>query len=90
MKTKRLEELISTFPRVKIAVLGDFFLDKYLDTEPSLGEVSIETGKTAHQVVGVRHSPGAARGEGIAPRWREPRRRRGGAPPNLPGVFLKR
>ncbi len=45
---------------MRIAVIGDFFLDKYLDVDPSLAEVSIETGKTAHQVVGVRHSPGAA------------------------------
>jgi bifunctional ADP-heptose synthase (sugar kinase/adenylyltransferase) len=56
----RLAELIEKFPRLRIAVLGDFFLDKYLDVDPGLAEVSIETGKTAHQVVGVRHSPGAA------------------------------
>jgi len=53
-------QLIERFGRLRIAVLGDFFLDKYLDIEPSLAEVSVETGKTAHQVLAVRHSPGAA------------------------------
>lgn len=60
MSADRLEELIERFPRLRIAVLGDFFLDKYLDVDPRLAELSIETGKTAHQVVGIRHSPGAA------------------------------
>jgi bifunctional ADP-heptose synthase (sugar kinase/adenylyltransferase) len=60
MSPDRLAELIEKFPRLRIAVLGDFFLDKYLDVDPGLAEVSIETGKTAHQVVGIRHSPGAA------------------------------
>ncbi|MHC4177132.1 MAG: bifunctional heptose 7-phosphate kinase/heptose 1-phosphate adenyltransferase [Planctomycetota bacterium] len=60
MSADRLGELIERFPRLRIAVLGDFFLDKYLDVDPGLAEVSVETGKTAHQVVGIRHSPGAA------------------------------
>ena len=60
MSPDRLEQLIERFPRLRIAVLGDFFLDKYLDVDPGLAEVSVETGKTAHQVVGIRHSPGAA------------------------------
>jgi len=60
MSPDRLEQLIERFPRLRIAVLGDFFLDKYLDVDPGLAEVSVETGRTAHQVVGIRHSPGAA------------------------------
>ena len=60
MSADRLEELIEEFSRLRIAVLGDFFLDEYLDVDPALAEVSVETGKTAHQVVGVRHGPGAA------------------------------
>ena len=56
----RLAELIGCFPEQRIAVLGDFFLDKYLDVDPALEETSLETGKPAHQVVGVRSSPGAA------------------------------
>lgn len=60
MSAERLAELIERFGRQRIAVLGDFFLDKYLDVDPRLAEPSLETGKIAHQVVTVRHSPGAA------------------------------
>ncbi len=56
----RLAELMGRFGRLRIAVVGDFFLDKYLDVDPAIAETSIETGKTAHQVAAVRHSPGAA------------------------------
>ena len=60
MPLERLDDLLGQFGRLRIAVIGDFFLDKYLDVDPTLAEYSIETGKTAHQVVGIRHSPGAA------------------------------
>ncbi len=60
LSTSRLDELVDRFSASRIAVLGDFFLDKYLDVDPGLAEPSVETGKTAHQVVGVRCSPGAA------------------------------
>ena len=60
MTPERLAQLVGHFGRLRIAVLGDFFLDKYIDVDPSLAEVSLETGKPAHQVVNVRHSPGAA------------------------------
>jgi len=56
----RLAELLGRFKLLRVAVLGDYFLDKYLEVDPSLAEPSLETGLTAHQVVGVRHSPGAA------------------------------
>jgi len=60
MSPERLEGLVDRFGRQRIAVLGDFFLDKYLEVDPRLAEQSLETAKIAHQVVGVRHSPGAA------------------------------
>jgi len=60
MSPDRLAELLARFARLRIAVIGDFFLDKYLDVDPALAEVSVETGKRANQVVGIRHSPGAA------------------------------
>ncbi len=60
MNQERLHELLSEFPTRRIAIVGDFFLDKYLDFDPALAEISIETGKTANQVVYIRHSPGAA------------------------------
>lgn len=57
---ERLAALVDQFPRLRVAVVGDFFLDKYFDVDPRLEERSLETGKPAHQVVRVRHSPGAA------------------------------
>jgi len=60
MPQDRLGQLLARFPRLRIAVIGDFFLDKYLDVDPALAETSLETAKVAHQVVAVRHSPGAA------------------------------
>ena len=60
MEANRLQEIICRFPKCRVTVLGDFFLDKYLDVDPAIAEVSLETGKTAHQVVSTRCSPGAA------------------------------
>jgi bifunctional ADP-heptose synthase (sugar kinase/adenylyltransferase) len=60
MDRQRLEALLSRFPTRRIAVIGDFFLDKYLEVDPALAEVSVETGKRANQVVAIRTSPGAA------------------------------
>lgn len=61
MLTKeRLKALLEDFPKVKVALVGDFFLDKYLDCDRTLSEVSLETGLEAFQVVRVRCYPGAA------------------------------
>ncbi|MDP7277305.1 MAG: PfkB family carbohydrate kinase [Planctomycetaceae bacterium] len=60
MTPQRLGELIGRFAECRIAVIGDFFLDKYLDTEPSLLEHSVETGQAAHQVTGIRTNAGVA------------------------------
>ncbi len=60
MEAGRLDEIIRRFPECRVAVLGDFFLDKYLDTDPELAQISVESGKTAHQVVSIRTSAGAA------------------------------
>jgi bifunctional ADP-heptose synthase (sugar kinase/adenylyltransferase) len=60
MTPERLKQLLESFPSRRVAVVGDFFLDKYLETDPKLVETSVETGKPAHQVVDIRRSPGAA------------------------------
>ncbi|MFC1607275.1 bifunctional heptose 7-phosphate kinase/heptose 1-phosphate adenyltransferase [Candidatus Latescibacterota bacterium] len=60
LSVEHLENIIRQFDSQRIAVFGDFFLDKYLDIDHELVEKSVETGKTAHQVTGIRHSPGAA------------------------------
>jgi bifunctional ADP-heptose synthase (sugar kinase/adenylyltransferase) len=60
MNTTRLQEILDKIANVRIAVFGDFFLDKYLEIDPALNEKSIETGLTAYQVTGKRLQPGAA------------------------------
>ncbi len=60
MELARFERILGELPRRKILVLGDYFLDRYLEIDPSLDEPSLETGLTAYQVVGMRLSPGAA------------------------------
>jgi len=60
MSIERLSDLLGRFASRRVAVIGDYFLDKYIEFDPTLAEVSLETGKVANQVVSVRHSPGAA------------------------------
>lgn len=60
MDEARLNQLLDRFPVVELLVVGDFFLDKYLDLDRRLSETSLETGLEAYQALGVRCSPGAA------------------------------
>lgn len=60
LSEERLEEILSTLPEIKVAVVGDFFLDRYLEIDPRLSEISLETGLEAHQIVRIRSEPGAA------------------------------
>jgi rfaE bifunctional protein kinase chain/domain len=55
-----VESILTTIPRLRIGVLGDLFLDRYLDLDASLTEPSLETGLEAYQIVNVRPCPGAA------------------------------
>ena len=55
-----VEQILRRLPGLTIGVLGDLFLDRYLDLDAALTEPSIETGLDAYQVVRVRSSPGAA------------------------------
>lgn len=55
-----IEHFLASFPRLRIGVLGDLFLDRYLDLDARLTEASLETGLPAYQVVRVRPQPGAA------------------------------
>ncbi len=59
MTRERFQTLVSRFSTLRIGVIGDFFLDKYIEIDPSLDEPSLETGRPAHQVVRIRTSPGA-------------------------------
>ena len=55
-----LRRYLDRLPGMAIAVVGDFFLDKYLVIDRALSEVSLETGLESYQVVAKRCSPGAA------------------------------
>jgi rfaE bifunctional protein kinase chain/domain len=60
MHAGRLQDLLNHFPGITVLIVGDFFLDKYLDIDPGLSEPSLETGLEAYQVTRVRRYPGAA------------------------------
>jgi bifunctional ADP-heptose synthase (sugar kinase/adenylyltransferase) len=55
-----VEQILGRLPALTVGVLGDLFLDRYLDLDAALTEPSIETGLDAYQVVRVRSNPGAA------------------------------
>jgi rfaE bifunctional protein kinase chain/domain len=55
-----LEDILTRLPSLRIGVVGDLFLDRYLDLDANLTEPSVETGLDAYQVVRVRSYPGAA------------------------------
>src|SRR3954454_25130894 len=54
------ENILAALPNLKIGIVGDLFLDRYLDLDATLTEPSLETGLDAYQVVRVRSYPGAA------------------------------
>ncbi|MFQ3649666.1 MAG: PfkB family carbohydrate kinase [Gemmataceae bacterium] len=56
----QLEHILASAHKYTIGVLGDLFLDRYLDLDGRWTEPSIETGLDAYQVVRVRSLPGAA------------------------------
>jgi bifunctional ADP-heptose synthase (sugar kinase/adenylyltransferase) len=55
----RLETVLRTLPRLTIGLVGDLFLDRYLELVPGSREMSIETGLEAYQIERIRNSPGA-------------------------------
>src|SRR4051812_14724723 len=54
-----IDQILDALPARRIGVVGDLFLDRYLDIDAALTEPSIETGLDAFQVVRVRSYPGA-------------------------------
>jgi bifunctional ADP-heptose synthase (sugar kinase/adenylyltransferase) len=54
-----IEQILTRLPSLTIGVLGDLFLDRYVDIDAGLTEKSIETGLDAYQVTQVRSLPGA-------------------------------
>lgn len=55
----RLQALLGAFPSLTIGLVGDLFLDRYLELAPGVFERSIETGLEAYQIARVRNFPGA-------------------------------
>jgi rfaE bifunctional protein kinase chain/domain len=60
MNAARLRAITSAYPGLRVGVMGDFCLDRYLEIDPGRGEISIETGLPVHNVTHVRSQPGAA------------------------------
>src|SRR5438876_6952212 len=60
MNATRFEEITARYSGLRVAIIGDFCLDRYLEIDPSRAEISIETGLTVHNVVNVRSQPGGA------------------------------
>ena len=60
MNHSRFQNILASLPLSRIAVVGDFCLDRYLEIDPTRAEISIETGLEVHNVTNVRSQPGAA------------------------------
>src|SRR5438128_12441229 len=60
MDLARFEKITNRYAHLRIAVVGDFCLDRYLEIDPAKQEISIETGLPVHNVVHVRSQPGGA------------------------------
>src|SRR6202047_3738894 len=60
ISASKIEQILGRLPALRMGVVGDLFLDRYLDIDSAITEPSIETGQDAYQVVRVRSYPGAA------------------------------
>jgi rfaE bifunctional protein kinase chain/domain len=60
MNLLRFESITSRYPTLRVAIVGDFCLDRYLEIDPARVETSIETGLPVHNVVRIRPQPGGA------------------------------
>ena len=60
MTPESLNAIGGKYAGLKIAVVGDYCLDRYLEINPDKIETSIETGLPVHNVERVRPQPGAA------------------------------
>jgi rfaE bifunctional protein kinase chain/domain len=59
VKPERLKEITSRYAALRVVLIGDVALDRYLHIDPALAETSIETGLAVRNVVAVRPQPGA-------------------------------
>lgn len=59
MKPERLDDITSRYALLRVVLVGDIALDRYLEIDPALTETSLETGLPVHNVIKVRPQPGA-------------------------------
>jgi bifunctional ADP-heptose synthase (sugar kinase/adenylyltransferase) len=60
MNATRFQEITKRYSNLRLALLGDFCLDRYLEIDPARKEVSLETGLPVYNVTHVRSQPGGA------------------------------
>jgi len=60
MSPSRFDAITSRYTSLRILLLGDFCLDRYLEIDPAKAETSIETGLPVHNVIRVRSQPGGS------------------------------
>jgi rfaE bifunctional protein kinase chain/domain len=60
VKPHRFKQITGQYASLRVAIVGDFCLDRYFDIDPARQEISIETGLPVHNIVRVRCQPGAA------------------------------
>jgi len=59
LTSERIETVLRTLPRLTMGLVGDLFLDRYLECVPGSRELSLETGLEAYQIERVRNAAGA-------------------------------
>jgi rfaE bifunctional protein kinase chain/domain len=59
VKAERFKKITSGYRAIRVVLIGDVALDRYLHIDPALAETSLETGLPVHNVVAVRPQPGA-------------------------------
>jgi len=60
MDATRFGVLSACYANLRIGVIGDVCLDRYLEIDASLAEISLETGRAVHNITAIRNQPGAA------------------------------
>ncbi|HXP61337.1 MAG TPA: PfkB family carbohydrate kinase [Dongiaceae bacterium] len=60
MNLDRFQAITDSYATLRLGILGDFCLDRYLEIDPAKAETSLETGLPVHNVVHVRAQPGGA------------------------------
>ncbi|MGA2660774.1 MAG: PfkB family carbohydrate kinase [Verrucomicrobiota bacterium] len=60
MTLDRFHAITGRYANLRLGILGDFCLDRYLEIDPAKTETSLETGLPVHNVVEVRAQPGGA------------------------------